>query len=334
MKISASIYSKPDTSVETLALELDELAVDFFHIDCVDRPEVFDDIHRIRQVSQTPIDLHLISSSPESYEELIQRHKVEWVCHQYEQLSSPHQLQTNPGFQQGLALVSDTPIDVFDEFQTRCSFVLFMATTPGKSGGSFHPNTFQRIQAFRQKYPDIQIHVDGGVNAEVSFILRNMGVSTVISGSYLLQGKSMASSLLRLKTERCESTYCVEDFMIPLKGTPVMNRGTGSVLEALQLIEQYGHGLVIVIDEQGRLQGLITNADVRRGLLTHANDFNQMTLEHMLNPSPSTVFADQSLRELLRQIKTTPFSVHYLPVVDRDRKVVGLLTFRDLVKGE
>lgn len=334
MKISASLYSRPDKSVDILAQELDELLVDYFHIDCLDEPKVFQDIQQIRQVSKTPIDLHLICDSPESYIDLIEAHQVEWVCHQYEQLKHPSQIKPTQDFQQGLALVSETPIEVFEAFEESCSFVLFMATTPGKSGGAFDANTFQKIQAFRQRFPGIRIHVDGGVNAEVSFILRNMGVSTVISGSYLLQGNSMAASMLRLKTERSESAYRVQDFMIPLSSTPLLDRESGSMLEALHIIESYKHGLVIIQDRHGHLKGLITNADIRRGLLKHPEDFNQIRLEDIINPHPMTVFADQTLAELIRGIKKSPFPIHYLPVIERSGKVAGLLTFRDLVKGE
>lgn len=334
MNISASLYSHKDTSVEVLAQKLDSYQVDYFHIDCLDDPHVFADIERIRTVSQTPIDLHLITDRPAFYHDLLIAHQVEWVCYQYEELEDASQIAGDYPWKQGLAIVSDTPIEVFDAFHDSCSFVLFMATTPGKSGGQFHPNTFQRIQRFRQRYPGIRIHVDGGVNAEVSFILRNMAVSTIISGSYLFKGESIPSSLLRLKTAKTESMYRVQDFMIGLEGTPRIEVEHATVLDALHKIEDYLHGLVIVVDQYQTLVGLITNADVRKGLIRHAADFNQMSLQAIINPTPFTVFADQTITELLEQVRSFPYSVHYLPVINRRRQVVGLLTFRDLVKGE
>lgn len=334
MNISASLYSHKNASVEVLAQKLDSYHIDYFHIDCLDDPQVFSDISRIRTVSQTPIDLHLITDRPEFYHDLLIAHQVELVCYQYEHLQSAQQIAGEHPWKQGLAIISDTPIEVFDDFQESCSFVLFMATTPGKSGGQFHPDTFRRIQQFRQRYPGISIHVDGGVNAEVSFILRNMAVSTIISGSYLFTGESISSSLLRLKTAKTESMFRVGDFMIGVEGTPLIEMGTASVLDALHKIENYMHGLVIVVDQDQTLRGLITNADVRKGLIKHAADFNQMRLQEIINPNPLTVFADQTITELLEQIRSFPFSVHYLPVINRNRQVVGLLTFRDLVKGE
>jgi pentose-5-phosphate-3-epimerase len=65
LKISASIYSGKDKELVSLVQELDAHRVNFFHIDCNDNPSVFDDIKKIRQHSNTPIYLHLITTEPE-----------------------------------------------------------------------------------------------------------------------------------------------------------------------------------------------------------------------------------------------------------------------------
>ena len=64
MKISASIYST-SRDLEQVVRELDNHRIDFFHVDCNDDPKVFDDIINIRKWSKTPIDLHIISKTPE-----------------------------------------------------------------------------------------------------------------------------------------------------------------------------------------------------------------------------------------------------------------------------
>ena len=88
-----------------------------------------------------------------------------------------------------------------------------MATIPGESGGKFDKSNFTKIREFSQLYPDKKIHVDGGVNAEVSFILRNMGVYLSVSGSYLFNSVSIGSALLNLKLNEVESHFLVKDFM-------------------------------------------------------------------------------------------------------------------------
>ena len=54
MKISASLYSNPDKSIEDIVHELDFFYIDYIHVDCNDDMKVFDDITRIRDISLTP----------------------------------------------------------------------------------------------------------------------------------------------------------------------------------------------------------------------------------------------------------------------------------------
>lgn len=67
MKISASIYSDKQRSLEEIIRDLDAHQVDLFHVDCNDDPSVFQDIERIRKISKTKIDLHLITANPSAY---------------------------------------------------------------------------------------------------------------------------------------------------------------------------------------------------------------------------------------------------------------------------
>ena len=39
-----------------------------------------------------------------------------------------------------------------------------MTTVPGQSGGVFQRNNFNYIRAIQQKFPQLKIQVDGGVN--------------------------------------------------------------------------------------------------------------------------------------------------------------------------
>ncbi|GAB4418361.1 MAG: hypothetical protein OHK0039_29730 [Bacteroidia bacterium] len=334
MQLSASLYSNDALPLQTLVQELDRHQVDFFHIDCPDRPAVFADVEAIRAISHTPIDLHLITPHPTPYLHTVERLGIEWVSYQYEDLRDPREIPGDVPWQQGLALTAQTPVEVFDQVADRCSFVLFMATIPGRSGGQFHVDTFRRIRAFRRRYPAVRVHVDGGVNAEVSFILRNMGVSAVVSGSYLLNGHSIGAAMLHLKASTRGSAYRVRDFMLSGDEVPVLAETTATFREVLLAIENHRQGLVIMTDDDGALAGIITNADVRRGLLRHFDRPGDIAVADLINRQPVYAQADDSVSDLLRIIRQTPFPVNYLPVVEANKRVCGLVTFFELVKGE
>lgn len=334
MKISASVYSSKSQSMPEIVKDLDEHGADLFHIDCNDDLSVFDDIAEIKQLSKTPVDLHIISSEPEKFFAKVEALNVDYVTFQYENLKGDLIVPETIKAKLGLAIMSDTNISVFEHYADKFDFILFMTTTPGQSGGVFDKTNFKKIRQFRQKFPDKRIHVDGGVNGEVSFILRNMGVYASVSGSYLMTSESMGAAMLNLKTHEVESHFQVKDFMRSAEELPLLKLADRSVTGILQSIEDYDVGFTILIDENGKLDGIVTNADVRKGLLKHTENLNDVTVEDITNADPVKANENFSVMELLRFIKQQSFAISYLPVVDDTNKVTGAVTFFNLIKGE
>jgi len=334
MKISASVYSSKSQSLPEIIKDLDVHGADLFHIDCNDDMSVFDDIAEIKQLSKTPVDLHIISSEPEKFFSKAAELNVDYVTFQYENLKQKLTVPVSITAKLGLAITSETDISVFEDYAEKFDFILFMTTTPGQSGGVFDKSNFKKIRQFRQKFPDKRIHVDGGVNGEVSFILRNMGVYASVSGSYLMTSESMGAAMLNLKTHEVDSHFQVKDFMRTADELPLLKLKDRSVTGILQSIEDYDVGFTILIDENGKLDGIVTNADVRKGLLKHTDNLNDVSVEDITNTNPVKANENFSVMELLRFIKQQSFAISYLPVVDDTNKVTGAVTFFNLIKGE
>jgi pentose-5-phosphate-3-epimerase len=333
MKISASIYSNKTDLLENTIKNLHQNGVDLFHVDCNDDLGVFDDFKTIRAHSNKPIDLHIITPTPEKYFSYIEKEKPDYVTFQFEEISGKLQLPDTLA-KYGLAITSNTPIDVFDEYAECFSFILIMATTPGKSGGQFNKENFEKIRAFKRRYPEKAVHVDGGVNAEVSFILRNMGVDVAVSGSYLFNETHVGTALLNLKANETHSTYCVKDFMHNKNEIPLLVNENCQLKDVLNSIETGKMGFTILADKTGKLEGLISNADVRKGLLKHIEDLNKVTINDVTNRTPVTINENTTVKEMLEFIRNKKFPISYMPVLDNNEKVSGALTFFNLIKGE
>lgn len=333
MKISASVYSSKSQDLTSLVKELEEHGIDMLHIDCNDEPKVFDDIGKIREVSNIPIDLHIITPAPEKYFPLLKKQPIEYVTFQYEPIEGELSIPTGIEGHWGLAITSDTNIDVFESFASDFSFILFMATTPGQSGGKFNKENFRKIRKFKSLHPDKNVHVDGGVNAEVSFILRNMGVYSAVVGSYLFSAP-IGAALLNLKTHDIDSHFLVKDFMRELNELPIVGPDRMDLRSVLQSIEDNKMAFTIAVNAAGELNGLISNADVRRGLLKHMDDLNKLRVEEIINKTPIVVNENKTVMELLKFIKAQKVPINYLPVVDDNNKVTGAVSFTNLIKGE
>jgi len=333
MKISASIYSDKDRSLKETIQDLADHNVDMLHVDCNDDISVFEDIRQIRQWCTLPIDLHIITETPSKYMSLLEEVPVEYVTFQYENLKEPLKIPPAVTAKKGLAIITPTPVEVFEEYAD-FDFILIMATIPGQSGGVFDKWNFKKIRTFKKKYPAKSVHVDGGVNGEVSFILRNMGVSSAVSGSYLFKAPSVGQALLNLTNRSIESEFEVEDFMVPLEECPVVYLENLGLKPALEEIERGQLGFSLVLDNDRKLQGIISNADVRKGLLQQFDMLPSVSIDKMVNRNPVRINDKNTVIEMLQVIKRCPFPVMYLPVVDELGFAKGIVTFVNLIKSE
>lgn len=333
MKISASLYSNKDKPRQQLVAELDRCNIDYFHIDCNDDPSVFDDIREIRKYSSTPMDMHIITNNPEPYLDLLRETSVERVCFQFENLPKKLDMPDIEGTSFGLALVSDTDVDAFEEYKEECDFVLIMTTTPGQSGGKFRSDNFKKIRKFRNRFPGKEIEVDGGVNDEIGFILRMLGVQSVVSGSYLVNHTSIPEALLHLRSSVVHSEFCVKDFMILKEDAPIISSDS-SVQRIIQAIDNYKMGFAIIEDDEGSLAGISSNADVRKGLLRKFENLNELTIEDIVNDSPTSISENATITEMLDFVHSKQFLISYLPVVNSEKKLTGAISFINLIRSE
>ena len=79
----------------------------------------------------------------------------------------------------------------------------------------FLSQNLRTIRLFKKLYPYKNIHVDGGVNDEISFALRNSGVHCAISGSYLVQSADLPISLMKLKCNNAYQDFPLYDLLRP-----------------------------------------------------------------------------------------------------------------------
>lgn len=332
MKISGSIYSDKNRPLKDTILDLEAHQVDLLHVDCNDDLSVFEDIANIRDWCKLPIDLHIITETPEKYFDLLREHPVEYVTFQHEQLPQDFKMPADIKGQKGLAIITPTDISVFDAYSD-FDFILMMATVPGQSGGVFDPINFKKIRDFKKAHPGKNVHVDGGVNGEVSFILRNMGVHTSVSGSFLFKAASIGQALMDLTNREILSTFKIKDFMIPRTECPIIDLQDLTLENILSGITDGKVGFLLVEDNQ-QFQGIISNAELRKTLLANLDDIHGMDAQEMINRKPITILEDDNVDKMLHLVREHSFPVTYLPVLNSKGNAVGIVTFVNLIKGE
>ena len=123
----------------------------------------------------------------------------------------------------------------------------------------------------------------------------------------------------------------VENVMHKGNDNPVISEDS-IVQDALFMMTEKGLGAVSVVDEEGRLVGLVTDGDVRRGLETGSN-FLQWPVDAMMTKNPRQITRDKLAAEALHIMeKNQPRPITVLPVVDGDGKAVGMVHLTDLLR--
>lgn len=108
--------------------------------------------------------------------------------------------------------------------------------------------------------------------------------------------------------------------------------GNTSVQEALFVITDKGLGAVSVVDDNGVLQGLLTDGDIRRGLRKGV-DFLARPVTELMTRTPKTITEEKLAAHALHIMESNnPKPITVLPVVDENRHVIGLLHMTDLVR--
>ena len=104
------------------------------------------------------------------------------------------------------------------------------------------------------------------------------------------------------------------------------------VQEALFVITDKGLGAVSVVDEEGKMLGVLTDGDIRRGL-SKGVDFLQRSVADLMTKAPKYITADKLAAQALHLMESNqPKPITVLPVLDENKVVIGLLHMTDLVR--
>jgi len=94
------------------------------------------------------------------------------------------------GKRAALALNPETEIGRIVDFLDVLDQVLVMTVKPGFYGSPFLPDTLKKVTALRRMKPDLDIEVDGGINADTISMADKAGANLFVSGSYLVKADS------------------------------------------------------------------------------------------------------------------------------------------------
>ncbi|SFE13510.1 IMP dehydrogenase [Thermophagus xiamenensis] len=108
---------------------------------------------------------------------------------------------------------------------------------------------------------------------------------------------------------------------------PITIKRDKTVGDALALMSEYKIGGIPVVDEEGYLVGIVTNRDLRFEMNYNRSIEEVMTSENLVTTNQTTDL--ENAVEILQRHK-----IEKLPVVDKDNKLIGLVTYKDITKAK
>lgn len=191
MKLSISLLSIKNR-LEFIK-KINNYNIDYIHIDVMDNTFTnnvaysIEEIDEINKISNKKLDIHLMVNDPIKYINNFNNMNIEYIIFHVEidkdinyLINTVHGM----GYKCGLAINPNTNINTLEQYINNIDLILVMSVMPGYGGQLFINSIYNKLESLRNKYKNITISVDGGINQDNIYKLSSL-VDMVVIGSYL-----------------------------------------------------------------------------------------------------------------------------------------------------
>lgn len=217
VEISTSFLSLETDNATKHIYDLEVAHTDYFHIDVMDGKFVETDTeermkgytNQIKQISNLPIDVHLMVEDIEKYIEEYMPFMPNIITFHYEACQNKEDILKlisyikNKGIKVGLAISPNTSEEKIYEFLPFIHMVLIMTVEPGKGGQKLIPETLDKIRKLdkfrKEKNLEFDIEADGGINLETMLSIKEAGVDIAVVGSAIIKTENYKETIKLLK---------------------------------------------------------------------------------------------------------------------------------------
>lgn len=124
--------------------------------------------------------------------------------------------------------------------------------------------------------------------------------------------------------------YKVEDLMLTDREKLPIAQENQSFAEVIELISDKKLGMAMIVNEEGKLTGVITDGDIRRTLIKYPN-IRPLLAKDVMSPNPKYISPKDYGASALNLMEK--YSITALAVLDENGKPIGTVHIHDLLKA-
>ena len=196
--VAPSILSADFSALRSQVQMVENAGSQYIHIDVMDGHFVPNltlgpcVVESLRPHSKAVFDVHLMIENPEKYIESFVKSGADIITVHYETAKDMNALINQIksfGVRVGITINPPTPVDVLLPYIDDVDMVLIMTVNPGFGGQSLIEECLDKIRFLRQKYPKLDIEIDGGVKLENIDKVIDAGANIIVAGSAVFNAK-------------------------------------------------------------------------------------------------------------------------------------------------